>query len=262
MWSASWQCSYQALFDGPSDTMTTNGSVAPAGAHRSSADARSGYTSAASRRSAAPAAERVVHGAAGPGGVGHARRRPGVVLQHPQLAVVAADQVQAGEEARGVLLDPGGVGLVVGGRLDHPLGHHARGHDPALAVHVGQEGGQRPGALGQAAGRGSPLIGPDQAGNGVHVEGPLRLAGAEAQAVVLHRRRCRLACRAEVALGQRGQQRLVQRPRGAVGQERLVPGRAGLVGGRRDSTGAGGCAHPRRLGRMAGDAYEASHTLN
>ena len=119
---------------------------------------------------AAPAAQ-----LPGDQGIGSARGNPQVVLQDVPHAVLALDQVDAGNVAvdaarRG---DPFALGQIAGGPVDKILRYNAVGQNLLFAVDVFQEQVQGRYPLGKALFQLLPFLGRDDAGNGVKREKPL-----------------------------------------------------------------------------------------
>ena len=118
--------------------------------------------------------------------VGDAGRHPHVVLEHPELALVVADQVDPGDvhahPVRGA--DVGRGAVVVGRRRDHLAGDHAvEEHLPGV-VHVGQEQLERLHPLLDAAVDRGPGVHLDDPRQDVERERPLLAADVEGDALV------------------------------------------------------------------------------
>ena len=127
--------------------------------------------------------------AAGGVQVGEAARRADVVLEHEPLAVVVADDVQAGDADPDAArrADAAHRLLVVVGGGDHLAGDDALGDDPLVAVDVGDERVQGADALGEPALDRLPVGGGDHAGDRVDVELEVALDRGEADAGALQR---------------------------------------------------------------------------
>ena len=97
-------------------------------------------------------------------------RHPHVVLEHVELAVGAADDVEPGEADPHRHLDALHVGLVERALVDQAVGHDAGLDDPPLAVGVAQEGVERPHPLGEAAVERVPLLAREHPRHGVDHE--------------------------------------------------------------------------------------------
>ena len=202
----------------------------------------SGYPSARPGARPAPGrAQRAVHRSAGAGRVGQARRRPGVVLQHPQLAVVAAHQVQAGQESRRVLFQPARRRA----RGRRPTRSRAPGIAPALTIRPRHR--RRPGTR-----SGPGPAGPGRADVAAHSAAPIRRGtGSRRKArssptppkTTPSRSADRLTARSsapQIAPGQLTEELPVELAGRIRRAQRLVGRRAGLVGER--------FGHPARLG--------------
>ena len=122
--------------------------------------------------------------------VGHdvrdAGRHPDVVLQHPEVAVAVADEVDAGDvDAYAVgRLQAGDDAVEVRRRHDHRARHHAVGEQLAGSVDVGEEGLERAHPLPDAAVDVVPLLGLDQPRHDVERERALLALDAERDALV------------------------------------------------------------------------------
>ncbi len=116
------------------------------------------------------------------GPVAQPARRAHVVLQHQPLARGVAHDVEPRDPDPHAARRPDALhgGLEVVGRVEHPLGHDALGDDPPLAVHVGDERVQRPGALGEPGGQRLPFRGRDHARDRIDVPGVVAVDRREA----------------------------------------------------------------------------------
>ncbi len=118
--------------------------------------------------------------------VAHSRRAPQVVLEHPELAVLVADDV----DARHVDAHPvgwrqseGGADET-GGAGDDIVRDQAVAHDPGSAVDVGEELLERPHALGHTVGDPRPLLRGEDARHDVERERPLLAVEVEGDALI------------------------------------------------------------------------------
>ncbi len=118
--------------------------------------------------------------------VGDPGRHADVVLEHPELAVVVADQVDPADvHAHPVgRLDPGRLAVEVRGGGDHAARYDAVVEDPAGVVHVVEEALERLHALLDAGLDPRPLVHLDHAGQDVERERPLLAADVEGDALV------------------------------------------------------------------------------
>ncbi len=126
------------------------------------------------------------HGAAVLHHVGHPRRGPQVVLEHPEGALFVADQVDAGD------VDPDAVGrhdarglpveVVAGGH--QPARDHPVAQDLLVAVDVVEVGLQRGDALFDAAFQPGPFGGRDHPGHQVQRERALLAVQREGDALI------------------------------------------------------------------------------
>ena len=171
--------------------------------------------------------------------VGHdvrdARRHPDVVLQHPEPALVVADQVDARDvDAYAVgRADAGGLAVVVRRGGHDPSGDHAVGEDLSHVVDVGEERLEGAHPLLHARVDLLPGLHLDDPRHDVEREGPLLAADVEGDALVEVRRLEGLDPGGHVALlevGERRGQGAVRRACvGAGAVEHLVVGRTGRV---------------------------------
>jgi hypothetical protein len=106
--------------------------------------------------------------------VGHARRGPQVVLEHPEGAGLVTDQVDAGDvDAHPVRWhDACRFAVEVLARGHQPFRHDAVAEDVLLAVHVVEEHLERPHPLGDAAFELGPFRGGDHPWNEIERERP------------------------------------------------------------------------------------------
>ena len=118
--------------------------------------------------------------------VGDTGRHADVVLEHPELAVVVADQVDPADvDAHAVgRLDPGRLAVEVRGGGDHAARDDALVEHPAGVVHVVEEALQRLDALLDAGLDPRPLVHLDHAGEDVERERALLAADVEGDALV------------------------------------------------------------------------------
>ena len=121
------------------------------------------------------------HGGAVGQHVAHSRRAPQVVLEHPELAVLVADDVDPGD------VDAHAVGgrVAVGGpheprrARDHLVRDEAVADDAGCAVGIGEEELECPHPLGHPGGHLRPLGAGEDAGH--HVEGERSLLPVEVE---------------------------------------------------------------------------------
>ena len=122
-----------------------------------------------------PVGQRAGHDLAVREHVRDAARRAQVVLQHEPAAVVAPDQVAAGDVDVLVVgdVDPDHLAPEVACEHDEPARHHAVPQDLLGVVDVVDERVERPDPLSQAALDDSPLVRGQDAGDRVEREDPL-----------------------------------------------------------------------------------------
>ena len=167
-------------------------------------------------------------------------RHPDVVLQHPELALLVPDQVDPGDMHPDPVhrLDPADRPLVAARGGDHRPGHHPGRHHLSGAVHVSQEGLQRPDPLGHPGLHRRPLRGGDHPGDDVERERPLLTADVEGDALVEVGAGQHLRPSAELGAGQTTEgavHRSVGGPGAGLRGQHLVPRQrrgAGVAGGR------------------------------
>jgi hypothetical protein len=167
-------------------------------------------------------------------GEGDPARRPQVVLQHREHAVVPAHDVEAGhaDPAPPRRPQPGQLGLVVLRPAEHAPGHDAVGDDALRPVDVGHERVERPHALLEPAREDRPLVRVDHARH--RVDGELALAAGRVEG---HAGRARLLVherpqRAEVVRADGLQRGPGDGPDLAARVEGLVPRRGRVCGER------------------------------
>ena len=188
------------------------------------------------------------HGAAVLDHVGDARRGAEVVLQHPEHAVGAPHQVDAGD------VDPHPVGgvdahrrpVVVGRGGDELAGDEAVLQDAARPVDVGEERLQGPDPLRHARLDGRPLGRRQDAGDEVEGEGTLLARQGEGDALVAERHVPGRAAGREVGRptgtgGPRGGRR---RPAGGGRRRRTSRPTRCRPGSRRENPPSAGWSHP------------------
>ncbi len=161
--------------------------------------------------------------------VAHAGRDAQVVLEHPELTRLVADQVDAADVHPHPVgrFDAGRLPVEVGAGEHEPPGHHAVGEHLAGSVDVGQEPLQRVHPLPHRPGERVPLGRVEDARNQVQRERPLLAGVGEGDSAVGEDPGELVGAGAQIGNGerlQRGEQRPVRRPRLARPLEHLVPG--------------------------------------
>ena len=118
--------------------------------------------------------------------VGEAAGRADVVLEHPEVPLVVAHEVEPrdADPQAAWRLDTLHGGLEVLGAVDHARRHDALRDDPPLAVDVGDERVERAHALGEARLDARPLGGREHARHGVDDEHLVTVGGMEHDALV------------------------------------------------------------------------------
>ena len=161
--------------------------------------------------------------------VADARGHPHVVFEHPHLAVLIADEVDArhldADAVRAV--DAGGLAIEVLRRGDEPGGQHAVAHAVLATVRVVEERLECAHALLDPRLDPRPLVERDHAGDGIQREGSFLAGEVERHALREVRAGERLGASAQLLLGHL-RERLIQL---AIG----LAGLRGITGMRRDS---------------------------